>query len=85
MFLSKHKTYVYTVGKKGYIGFVQDEYNKRKVLLVVMDKVKSVEQEKQAVTVQFMKKLYGDIPKEELKITLRTLLKMDKNIGGILE
>lgn len=39
--------------------------------------------EKREATVNFMKKLYDEIPKEELQVTLATLMKMDQNIGII--
>lgn len=70
---------------KGYIRLVQDENDKRKLLLVATEKVSKVGQEKKEATIQFMEKLYGEISKDELQITLKTLKKMDKNIGGIIE
>ena len=70
---------------RGYIKFVHDEKDKRKLLIVPTEKVKKVGEDKREATVNFINKLYKDISEEELKVTLETLKKMDKNIGGIIE
>lgn len=70
---------------KGYINIIQDKDDKRKLLLVPTEKVKRVGAEKQEATINFMTNLFREISKDELEVTLSTLKKMDRNIGGIIE
>lgn len=70
---------------KGYINIIQDKDDKRKLLLVPTEKVKRVGDEKQEATINFMTNLFREISKDELEVTLSTLKKMDRNIGGIIE
>jgi len=71
--------------KNGYLKIVQDPKDKRKLLLVPTDKIKQNATADAQKTAAFMATLYKDIPKEDLAVTLKTLMKMDQNIGGILE
>ena len=71
--------------KNGYLQIVQDPKDRRKQLLVPTEKVALQAAKDQEKSLAFMTQLYKDIPKEDLTITLNTLLKMDQNIGGILE
>ncbi|HKM34330.1 MAG TPA: MarR family winged helix-turn-helix transcriptional regulator [Lachnospiraceae bacterium] len=71
--------------KEGYLDIVKDQNDKRKLLLVTTGKIERQAEKSREVTVNFMENLYKDIHKQELEITLKTLIKMDKNIGGIIE
>ena len=71
--------------KKNYLQIKKDETDKRKLLLVSTGKKQELEGEINKVTTEFMERLYRDIPKENLIITLQTLMKMDQNIGGAVE
>ncbi len=71
--------------KKNYLKIIKDETDKRKLLLVSTGRKKELEEAIKKVTTEFIGKLYRDIPKEDLEVTLKTLMKMDQNIGGIIE
>ena len=71
--------------KNGYLNIVQDSKDRRKLLLVPTDKILLQAKRDRQKTEHFMSLLYQDIAKEDLAITLRTLMKMDQNLGGVLE
>lgn len=71
--------------KNGYLIIHQDKVDKRKLLLVPTGKIKQISEESKEATIKFMNGLYQGISREELKITLDTLKKMDRNIGGYIE
>lgn len=71
--------------KNGYLIIQQDKEDKRKLLLVSTGKIKQMPEEFREGSIKFMKGLYQGITREDLKITLDTLKKMDQNIGGQIE
>lgn len=71
--------------KAGYLEIVQDEKDRRKLLLMNTGKIVKIAEEKEEAAISFMENLYKEIEKEDLEITLRTLKKMNQNIGGIIE
>lgn len=71
--------------KAGYLEIVQDEKDRRKLLLMNTGKIAKIAEEKEEAAISFMENLYKEIEKEDLEITLRTLKKMNQNIGGIIE
>lgn len=71
--------------KEGYLQIQQHEKDKRKLLLVSTGKFESMSESNRERTMAFMSRLYADIPREDLVITLQTLMKMDQNLGGMLE
>lgn len=71
--------------KNGYLIIQQDKEDKRKLLLVSTGKIEQMPEEFRERSIKFMKGLYQGITREDLKITLDTLKKMDRNIGGQIE
>lgn len=71
--------------KKGYLVIQQDQVDKRRLLLISTGKMNQVAEESKDVTIKFMNGLYHDISRDDLKVTLAILKKMDKNIGGLIE
>ncbi len=71
--------------KKEFLKIVQDSKDKRKLLLVFTGKLEKLTDSNSAKTIIFMSKLFKNISREDLMITLNTLIKMDQNIGGIIE
>ncbi|WP_167957458.1 MarR family winged helix-turn-helix transcriptional regulator [Anaerosporobacter faecicola] len=71
--------------KEGFLVIRKDDTDKRKLLLVSTGKIKEVENANMEATLRFMKRLYHQIPKKDLVTTMRTLIKMDQNIGGLIE
>lgn len=70
---------------KGYIKLVNDEKDRRKLLIVPTDKIEKIRKEKMEISNNFISALYREIPQKDLEITLKTLKKMDQNIGGNIE
>lgn len=71
--------------KEGYLNIVQDQKDRRKLLLVTTGKIESRAEESREMTSKFMDTLYHEISEQELETTLSTLKKMDQNLGGIIE
>lgn len=71
--------------QEGYLNIEQDISDKRKLLLVSTGKIEKLGQVQRERTIEFMDNLYKNISREDLAVTLTTLMKMDKNIGGIIE
>lgn len=70
---------------EGYLKIVRDSSDKRKLLLISTQKMDTLEASNQDKSIAFMEQLFKDISREDLAITLKTLVKMDRNIGGIIE
>lgn len=71
--------------KNGYLRIETDANDKRKIKLISTGKFAELANTKQEETQQFMSTLYKGTTKEQLKITLQTLMIMDRNIGGKME
>lgn len=71
--------------KNGYLIIQQDRIDKRKLLLVSTGKMNQIAEETKVAASKFLNSLYQDISREDLKVTLATLKKMDQNIGGLIE
>ncbi len=71
--------------KNRYLIIQQDRVDKRKLLLVSTGKMKQVAEESKEASIKFLISLYQDITRDDLKVTLATLKKMDQNIGGLIE
>lgn len=71
--------------REEYVHIIKDCNDKRKLLLVSTGKLEKMADSIHKKTVDFMSQLYKSIPKEDLVTTLNTLMKMDHNIGGIIE
>lgn len=71
--------------KEDYLIIEKDSIDKRKLLLKSTGKFQEMTSEQKFKTVEFMETLYKNIPREDLEVTLKTLKKMDGNIGGIIQ
>ena len=71
--------------QKGYLILQNDQTDKRKIRLVSSGKIEQLADKNRQRTIAFMSNLYRNIPKKDLAVTLKTLKKMDQNIGGMLE
>lgn len=79
------KTMANSLEKKGYLTIEKDPEDHRKLLLVASDKAKTLGEENQKEAEEFMAKMYENISKEDIEVTLKTLMKMDRNLGGVIE
>ena len=71
--------------KAGYLNIVQDKEDRRKLLLISTEKMHKLAKQKREKSLRFMENLYKNISDDELKMTLLTLKKMNKNIGGVIK
>lgn len=70
--------------KKGYLHIVQDQKDKRKLLLVSTGKLEESADHTSEMNARFMEILYRDIEEQALETTVMTLKKMDHNLGGVI-
>lgn len=68
-----------------YLNMEKDSLDKRKLRLKSTGRLEKMADEQRDRTIEFMEMLYKNIPREDLAATLRTLMKMDRNIGGVIE
>lgn len=71
--------------KENYLEIIQDQSDKRKLLLVSTGKFEQMAEENRDVTIRFMNQLFDGIDKTDLEVILQSLKKMDHNIGGVVE
>lgn len=71
--------------KNQYLEIVADAKDKRKLRLRPTGKFEKIAEESKVETMIFMQNLYGKINHHDLEITLRTLKRMDQNLGGQIE
>lgn len=65
--------------KAGYLNIEQDMDDRRRLNLILTDKVEELSGEIRTDSEIFMKQLFKSIPKENLEITLNTLMRMEQN------
>lgn len=70
--------------KVGYLSIEHDSTDKRKLKLIATKKFAQLSAHKKDEANRFVQQLYHGIKKEQLKITMQTLIQMDKNIGGTI-
>ena len=71
--------------KNNYLTIIQDTDDRRKLRLIAGDKFEALAVKNREHTLQFMKNLYSGLTRDDLATTLKTLILMDKNLGGMLE
>ncbi len=71
--------------REEYLQIVLHSNDKRKLLLISTGKLEKMADSNREISISFMSKLYRNIPREDLVTTLNTMIKMNKNIGGIIE
>ena len=79
------KTMANSLEKKGFLRIEKDPEDKRKLLLVSTGKMEEGIEGQGELVESFMKKMYRNIPEADIQVTMKTLLRMDKNLGGIVE
>ena len=66
--------------KIGFIEFKEDVKDKRKQRIYLTEECVQFCQEKNQVSTDFMEKMFDGIPKEQLTMTIQTILKMEENM-----
>lgn len=70
--------------RNGYLTMEKDRTDNRKLILKSTGKLEKMGDNMKEAREEFMKDFYRGISEEDLKITLKTLLKMNENLGGKL-
>ena len=70
--------------KSGYIRMEKDKIDKRKLRIYKTEKCQELSQKYEAKEKVFMKQLFSDIPKEHIAIAVKTLLKLEENMDGLV-
>lgn len=71
--------------KAGYLKILPDSHDKRKQRLVSTGKFEELATALQDVTANMMDTLFQGLSQEDLITTLKTLVKMDQNLGGMMK
>lgn len=68
--------------KNGYLSIVTDSADRRKLMLKSTGKFQQLAETERDTTSEFMNMMYREIPEENLKIVLQTLMQMEQNLKG---
>lgn len=71
--------------KKGFIRFEQDEADKRKQRVVLTKTCMKFCEKNDDMSHQTMMKMFEGIPEKDLKITIQTIIKIEKNLQDLSE
>ena len=66
--------------KKGFVNFVADEGDKRKLRVVITDYCKEFCEKNDEQSIMIMKKMFSGIPEEQLQVTIRTIIQIEDNL-----
>ncbi|MEG0452894.1 MAG: MarR family transcriptional regulator [Coprobacillus sp.] len=80
---SSHQNVKQIVNKlveKGFLQIVSDSEDKRKLRIVMTEKMDDLKDTYEQQEIGFMEMLYHDVSKEEVAITLQTLIKLENNL-----
>lgn len=69
--------------KAGYIEFVKDEIDKRKQLIVRTKKADIFDRDHTETSEVYMNKLFKEVSQDKLRVTIETLLQLEKNLKDI--
>ena len=71
--------------KKRFIEFRTDENDKRKQRIILTDACKTFCDENNEMSIAIMERMFSDISDEDIRTTIQTIVKIEKNIRGIEE
>lgn len=66
--------------KKGFVNFIADEGDKRKLRVVITDYCKEFCEKNDEQSIMIMKKMFSGIPEEQLQVTIRTIIQIEDNL-----
>ncbi len=69
--------------RKGFLNFVADEGDKRKLRVVTTDYCKEFCEKNDEQSIMIMKKMFSGIPEEQLQVTIRTIIQIEDNLKNI--
>lgn len=69
--------------RKGFINFVADEGDKRKLRVVITDYCKEFCEKNDEQSVMIMKKMFSGLSEEQLQVTIRTIIQIEDNLKNI--
>lgn len=71
--------------KKGFIKFEQDEADKRKQRIVLTKTCMKFCEENDGMSQQIMMNLFEGVPEKDIKTTIKTIIRIEKNMKGLYE
>ena len=71
--------------KKGFIKFEQDEADKRKQRIVLTKTCMRFCKENDGMSQQIMMNLFEGVPEKDIKTTIKTIIRIEKNMKGLYE
>ena len=81
----KVKQILLKLEKKRFIEFRTDENDKRKQRIILTDACKKFCDENNEMSIAIMERMFSDISDEDIRTTIQTIVKIEKNIRGIEE
>ncbi len=69
--------------KSGFVKLEKDQEDKRKLRVAMTEQCKSFGKKYEEKEKEFMQQLFCDIPKEDLAVAVRTLLKLEENMEDL--
>jgi len=69
--------------KSGFVKLEKDEEDRRKLRISMTDQCKNFGKKYEEKEKVFMQQLFSDIPKEDLSIVVKTLLKLEENMEDL--
>ena len=71
--------------KKGFIKFEQDEADKRKQRIVLTKTCMKFCEENDGMSQQIMMNMFEGVPEKDIKTTIKTIIRIEKNMKGLSE
>ena len=69
--------------KKGFIAFMPDENDKRKQRIVLTDTCRAFCEKNDDMSIQIMTKMFDGIPEKDIKTTINTITRIEKNLKEV--
>ena len=69
--------------KKGFIAFMPDENDKRKQRIVLTDTCRAFCEKNDDMSIHIMTKMFDGIPEKDIKTTINTITRIEKNLNEV--
>ncbi|MBP5654352.1 MAG: MarR family transcriptional regulator [Clostridiales bacterium] len=71
--------------KKGFVEFVQDEYDRRKQRIVLTKACRKFCEKNNETSIAVMSKMFEGVSERDIKTTIKTITNIEKNLKGLEE
>ena len=69
--------------KKGFVEFIPDESDKRKQRIVLTKHCRKFCEKNNEMSVRIMSKMFEGVPEKDIRTTIETITKIEKNLTGV--